>query len=390
MLALSSFPCFAEWTKDITCKAGEEYRDVRVDAGRGEYCVRILPGSLEVKDGPFRFWFNPDFEGASGDYKDGRKVGKWKECDRFARCEQKNYPELDPYELQHPGIKPEIPITYVGGKYIFDFSSCRSTWVTHTDGGKPDFELNIGSYPEGCTVSYLPDDVLKHGGSGDYTCKIPFAVGKKTFDSLDLLSEFPKMGLPQYCERPKPVLTGPIPADLEPSFKKGLTQIFTATYDTGNNGSGIAQARLHFQKNAASRSDRCVVRYDPGNKSLYLLSDQSGKFLGPIAAGSDDSLWNNECLLSGCSNAELSGTTLTVHFAIRFNPIQFAGQHHMYIELVDNQRNASPAGDVGEWTVPSVGRHASKAMAIGSKLSSRRRYPTLTLGCGGWSEHATI
>ena len=52
-------------------------------------------------------------------------------------------------------------------------------------------------------------------------------------------------------------------------------------------------------------------------------------------------------VFSGCSNAELSGTTLTIHFAIRFNPIQFAGQHHMYIELVDNQKNVPTAGDAG-------------------------------------------
>ena len=55
-----------------------------------------------MKDGPFRFWFNRDFEGSHGSYNEGREVGKWTECDRFGRCEEKNYPAIYPEEQPRP------------------------------------------------------------------------------------------------------------------------------------------------------------------------------------------------------------------------------------------------------------------------------------------------
>jgi len=346
---------FAQWAKTIDCPSGRVYRDIRKDAGRSEYCDHMLPGSLQVKDGPSRFWFSSDFEGGAGKYNEGREVGRWKECNRFGSCEQKNYPELDPDELQRPNIKPSIPLEYIQGKYVFDFASCRRTKITYTENGEPALELNINPGPDGCLYAYSAENEIEHGMESrdlGHHCIIPFQVGQKAFDSLDLMSELPKVGLPQYCKHDI-LITGPGPVDVEPSNGKSSAQIFTAKYDNGNNGTGIAQARMHFQKDAASRSDRCVVRFDPTTRNLYLLSDQPGKYLGPIAVGSDDSLWNNECLLSGCSNGRLSGTTLIVQFAIRFNPVQFAGPHRMYLELIDAQRHSEAAGDVGEWTVPT-------------------------------------
>src|SRR5665213_1216011 len=81
--------CFAQSTKAIDCPGDRVYRDNRDGAGGEVFCEQVLPGSLRVKDGPSRFWFNRNFEGASGNYNKGREVGKWKECQRFGQCEQK-------------------------------------------------------------------------------------------------------------------------------------------------------------------------------------------------------------------------------------------------------------------------------------------------------------
>jgi len=59
-------------------------------------------------------------------------------------------------------------------KYVFDFASCRSTWVTHTDGEKPDLDLNIGAQSDGCFMAHIPADTVGHGGNTDYICTIPF------------------------------------------------------------------------------------------------------------------------------------------------------------------------------------------------------------------------
>jgi hypothetical protein len=344
--------CFAQSTNAVECPGDRLYRDTRKDGGGQVFCEHILPGSLTVKDGPFRFWFNPGFEGASGVYREGREAGKWKECDRFGRCEQKEYPEIYPEEKQRPAFKPEIPVTFSNGRYVFDFASCRSTRVIHTDSGKPDAELNIVAGPEGCFIAYIPEDVREHGGTGGYSCTIPFQAGRQAFASLDLLNEFPKAGLPQYCAR-QVIRTGPYMSSVDPDRGEGAAQVFTAEFSLGNNGIGIAQARLHFQDRAGSRADRCVVRYDPGSKSMYLLSDQLGKYLGPIAAGGNDSLWNSRCFLAGCSKAEVTGNALKVHFAIGFNPAGFAGSHNIFLEMVDTDRHASPAPVYGQWSVPA-------------------------------------
>jgi len=184
--------CHADWTKDINRPPGTVYRDLRIDAGRQEFCERLLPGALRVKHGPFRFWYNVDFLGAQGDYTNGRRVGPWRECDRFDRCRHTQYELRFPEEKDRPDFRPEIPVSYHHGKYVFDFTSCWSTWVTQS--GSEDLDLNIGGSGYRCVASYLPS-----GGDGSYDCFIPFAVGKREIDSLDLMHELPKLGLPQFC-----------------------------------------------------------------------------------------------------------------------------------------------------------------------------------------------
>jgi hypothetical protein len=126
-----------EWPKTINCSSGQVYRDVRQDAGREEFCERLMPGSLVVKDGPYRSWFSEDHPGSEGNYLNGREVGPWKECDRFDRCNLLLHEAVFTEEKRRPAFKPDIPVRYEQGKYVFDFASCRSTWVTKSDEPDP-------------------------------------------------------------------------------------------------------------------------------------------------------------------------------------------------------------------------------------------------------------
>jgi hypothetical protein len=191
-------PCRAQWTKDIECPRGTVYRDIREDAGRQEFCERLLPGSLKVKDGPFRSWFSEGHPGDEGTYRDGRGIGQWKECNRFDECRQVIHELTFPYERERNGFQRDVPVSFQHGKYLVDFTSCWSTWVTQSGGGE-DLHLNIQGSPYRCDMAYLPEHVIKHGGEGDYYCRIPFSVGKREVASLDLLHELPKLGLPQFC-----------------------------------------------------------------------------------------------------------------------------------------------------------------------------------------------
>src|SRR5579863_1044536 len=159
----------------------------------------------------------------AGTYAEGREIGVWKECDRFGRCKQKEYPANYPEETRRPGFKPEIPVAFVKSKYLFDFA-CRSTWVTQTEGGKPVVELNIGGFDP--STRHLPASFTEHGGEGSYTCNVPYSVGKRELGSLDLMNEFPKLGLPEFCIKPD-LTTGPGVVSVNPSHGEGLAQVFT-------------------------------------------------------------------------------------------------------------------------------------------------------------------
>lgn len=200
-------PCLGQWTKTIDCPEGRDYHDDRQYAGRDEYCELDLPGSLHVRDGASRFWYSAGHFGEGGTYDKGRKVGRWRECNRFDHCRDLTY------ELEYPnektrGTRSEVPVRFEGGKYIFDFNSCRSTWVTRRSADSF-LELNIVSGLIRCQITYIPSTEKDRpaGEHGSYLCEIPYAVGVRKFDSLDLRKELPKAGLPQFCRPDEPGLT---------------------------------------------------------------------------------------------------------------------------------------------------------------------------------------
>jgi len=203
---LAACPCHGQWEKTIDCPDGRVYRDLRQYAGRDEFCVLNLPGSLWVQDGPSRSWFSEGHPGEEGSYRMGRKVGHWRECDRFDRCREHEHELLFPDE-QARGVRPEIPVRSAGGKYVFDFGSCWSTWVTHQTADSF-LELNIGHGVIRCQVTYIPStEKDRPAGNRSYFCEIPYTVGVREFGSLDLRTELPKAGLPQFCRQDSPDLT---------------------------------------------------------------------------------------------------------------------------------------------------------------------------------------
>jgi hypothetical protein len=81
--------------------------------------------------------------------------------------------------------------------------------IKHTDGNVTD--INIGSRQEGCDYFHsMKDDVLYQDDlqalqfgkqKQRLPCTVPFQLGKRAYDSLDLISELPKQGLQQFCRK---------------------------------------------------------------------------------------------------------------------------------------------------------------------------------------------
>jgi len=106
------------------------------------------------------------------------------------------------------GVRPEIPVSYSGGKYVFDFNSCWSTWVARQT-AESFLELNIYGGLIRCQITYIPsiEKDRPARNQGHYLCEIPYTVGVREFDSLDLRKELPKVGLPQFCRQDEPPAT---------------------------------------------------------------------------------------------------------------------------------------------------------------------------------------
>jgi hypothetical protein len=168
------------------------YHDERPDAGHLEYCELHLDG-LVVRDGPSRFWFSEGHLGSEGAYQNGRSVGVWKECDRFDHCRTRTYELLRNDERRWGATKREIPLSRAHGKFVFDFGSCWSTYVRLET---PDVEVGVTRLPFKCIVGYGPTHDARHG---HVLCRVPSGVGKREVDSVDLMTELPKLGLPQFC-----------------------------------------------------------------------------------------------------------------------------------------------------------------------------------------------
>jgi hypothetical protein len=182
----------------IRCEPGQIYRDERDAFRRGaEYCGRALGGLLWVNDGPFKFW-NGDDTVSEGSHRAGRQVGVWKECNRFGRCSTTDRGAEWAAGRQRPGTRPEVPVSFRDGKYLFDFASCWGTWVDVEDPTRG-WNLNISGSEERCVISIFPDDGRWDKPEGA-TCRVPFQIGVREVSTIELWRE-----IPQFCE-PEPIL----------------------------------------------------------------------------------------------------------------------------------------------------------------------------------------
>jgi hypothetical protein len=263
---LASKSCQADWTTTIKCPPEREYKDIRQDAGRWEYCEKALPGSLRVLDGPSRSWLNPSLLGTEGSYQDGRQIGHWKECDRFGNCRELDYDLLYSNEREH-NVTPQIPISYSDGKYTFDFASCWGTEVSRQMESSSEKVL-IGRGPIRCEVTY-------EGPRGNYFCQIPHSVGTRTFNSFHVREELLTAGVPQFCRKDDPPLSV---MTKEPYLHPGA-QMFTLSVGPSLGWATLANAvdiECIAISSSKSEGEILYVRFNPFVEGLIL--EYMGKY----------------------------------------------------------------------------------------------------------------
>ena len=177
-------------------------------------------------------------------------------------------------------FQPQIPVWYEGGKYVFDFASYRSSWITQTTGTDP-ISLNIGGYGYRCEIAYIPQSVMDNGGDGSYNCSIPFSVGKRRFATFDLMREFLDAGLPEFCH--SSYLHGdPLLIREGPTYVASSADITCASIDHPVGSGTILTIELNsFASELASQ----IAKQEGPLNTLLCLETLEGPTIGHSSSG---------------------------------------------------------------------------------------------------------
>jgi hypothetical protein len=210
------------------------------------------------------------------------------------------------------------------------------------------------SDPDGSTLQFshtgLPLGLVLDPTTGLIT-GIPTALGTYTVDIIVSDGTLRSQRSFVWTIMPPAVLT----ADgATPVSGAGSTQMFSLQYSSSLGATNVSTAWVWFSATlAASSSNSCMLYYNRGTSTLYLLND--GQTWMPGALGSGTVLQNSQCAVDlGASAAALSGTSLTVHLAMTFKAA-YAGAKHIYMYAQNAAAENSGWQDRGDWTVPGVG-----------------------------------
>jgi hypothetical protein len=117
----------------------------------------------------------------------------------------------------------------------------------------------------------------------------------------------------------EPAPSTPTAVSLNPNSGTGSgPQVFTAGYSDTGGANDLQVVYLSFSATTFLAANSCNVGYEPGNNSLFLLSDNNAT-IATVGEGLGGSVSNSQCTLSGgTSAASESGIGLTVPFTLTF------------------------------------------------------------------------
>ena len=137
---------------------------------------------------------------------------------------------------------------------------------------------------------------------------------------------------------------------VSPNKGTGLSQTFDVLYYDSNGASDINVGYFEVTNGAGSSPNSCYVAYVQSTNSLYLFSDSNGSILGPVAPGSNSTVTNSQCTLSGSGGVvAASGTNLTVPFNLTFKP-GFTGSRNLFAYAQSYSGVNGGFEFLGDWT----------------------------------------
>lgn len=189
--------------------------------------------------------------------------------------------------------------------------------------------MNQGSWPAGLTASFSPNpagtsSMIAIGAAsgtpgGTYTLTFSGTGGR--------LSHTASVGVTVGAAPPAVV-------SVTPSAGTGATQTFSAVYSDSSGGSAIRYAYL-LLNTSVDGTNACYLYYDSVARSFGLMNDPATGAVGTAAPLTPTPLQNSQCVFRpSISTATVSGSNLTVNFAIDFKP-SFAGAKNVYLYATD-------------------------------------------------------
>jgi hypothetical protein len=131
-----------------------------------------------------------------------------------------------------------------------------------------------------------------------------------------------------------PPATTPSVTSVSPTSGSGNTVTFTAIFTDTGGGSTLTTATVLVNTNA-STAFGCYVNYNAAMNLFSLFTDAGTAVLATVSPGGA-SAQNDQCALAGVgSSGTVSGNTLTVTFALTFQPT-FAGAMAVYLQAGDS------------------------------------------------------
>jgi hypothetical protein len=157
-------------------------------------------------------------------------------------------------------------------------------------------------------------------------------------------------GVPNDMGTWEPQTTTPSAVSVNPNSGGGLgPQQFSAVYSDTGGTSDLQVVYLSFSASTFLAGNSCNVGYEPGNNSLFLLSDDNSTAF-TVGEGLGGSVSNTQCTLSGGSTAASSaGDSLTVPFTITFKG-GFTGSKTVFGLAQTYDGTASGVVTLGTWT----------------------------------------
>jgi hypothetical protein len=138
-----------------------------------------------------------------------------------------------------------------------------------------------------------------------------------------------------------------------PASGGAARQTFTLQYSSSLGATNVSTAWVWFSATlATSSSNGCMLYYNRGTSTLYLLNDGQTWMVG--ALGSSAILQNSQCVVSlSESSVSLSGDSLTLNLAMTFTAA-YSGTKQIYMYAQNDSSENSGWQQRGEWTVPGV------------------------------------